>query len=122
MAWIKRNLFFLIGALIALALMGVGVFYLLGKINEEAAVTEEIQKQYSDLSTLAKENPHPGNDSIDNIKTAKDQEKALRDYIKKERTFFQPIEAFPDLPTNKISNADFSRELRNTVAELRRSA
>jgi hypothetical protein len=122
MAWIKRNLFFLIGSLIALALMVVGIFYLLGQINDENQVTEEIQKQYEELSRLAKQNPHPGNNKVDNIKTAKEQDIALREYIKKERAIFQPIDSIPDTSTNKISNADFARELRNTVSELRRSA
>jgi len=35
MAWIKRNLFFLIGSLIAVALMVVGVFFLMAQINDE---------------------------------------------------------------------------------------
>ena len=122
MAWIKRNLFFLIGSLIAVALIVVGVLYLLGQINDESQVTEDIQKQYAELTRLAGQKPHPGNDKIDNIKTAKDQEAALRKYIEKERALFQPIDPIPNLPVNKLSNADFARELRNTVAELRRSA
>jgi hypothetical protein len=126
MAWIKRNLFFLIGTLIAVALIVVGVFYLLGQINDESQVTEDIQKVYSDLADLAGRKPHPGNDKIDNIKAAKDQETALRKYIERERALFQPIAPIPDMPTNKLSSAEFAREfareLRNTIAELRRSA
>ena len=122
MAWIKRNLFFLIGSLIAVALIVVGVLYLLGQINDESQVTEDIQKQYAELTRLAGQKPHPGNDKIDNIKAANDQEAALRKYIEKERALFQPIDPIPNLPVNKLGNADFARELRNTVAELRRSA
>jgi hypothetical protein len=122
MAWIKRNLFFLIGSLIAVALMVMGVFYLLRQINDEEQVTEDIQKQYAILSELAGKKPHPGNDKTDNIKTAREQDATLRDYIKKERAVYQHIDSIPDPSTNKISNRDFARELRNTVAELRRSA
>jgi hypothetical protein len=122
MAWIKRNLFFLIGSLIAVALMVVGVFYLLGQINDESQVTEDIQKQYAELTRLAGQKPHPGNDKINNIQAAKDQEAALRKYIEKERALFQPIDPIPNLPANKLNNADFARELRNTVADMRHSA
>jgi hypothetical protein len=122
MAWIKRNLFFLIGSLIALGLMGAGIFYLLGNITAEHDVVEDIQKQYEELKRLAQLKPHPGNDKIDNIKAAKDQEAALRDYIKKERAIFAPVPSIPDTSSNKISSADFVHELQNTVAELRRSA
>jgi hypothetical protein len=126
MAWIKRNLFFLIGSLIAVALIVVGVFYLLGQINDESQVTEDIQKVYADLADLAGRKPHPGNDKIDNIKAAREQEAVLRKYIEKERALFQPIAPIPDLPTNKLSTAEYAREyareLRITIAELRRSA
>lgn len=126
MAWIKRNLFFLIGSLIAVGLIVAGVIYLLGQINDESQVTEDIQKQYAELKRLADQKPHPGNDKIDNIKTAREQEAVLRDYIKKERALFQPITPIPDLPADKPGNAgfarEFARELRNTVAEMRRSA
>ena len=122
MAWIKRNLFFLIGILIAVGLMVVGVLYLLGQINDESQVIDDIQKQYATLTDLAGRKPHPGNDKIDNIKIAKEQEQALRKYIEKERALFQPIDPIPNLPANKLGNADFARELRNTVAEMRRTA
>jgi hypothetical protein len=122
MAWIKRNLFFLIGSLIAVALMVVGIFYLLAQLNDKSQVTEGILKQYSDLKELAGKKPHPGNDKVDNIKAAREQDATLRDYIKKERAVFQHIDSIPDTSAGKISNADFARELRNTVAELRRSA
>jgi hypothetical protein len=122
MAWIKRNLFFLIGSLIAVGLMVMGIFYLLGQINEEHQITDDIEKQYAELTRLAGLKPNPGNAKIDNIKAAKDQEATLRNYLKRERAVFEPIASIPDTSTNKISNADFARELRNTVAELRRSA
>jgi hypothetical protein len=122
MAWIKRNLFFLIGSLIALGLMGFGIFYLLGQIGEESKVIEDIQAQYAELTRLGGQKPHPGNDKVDNIKTAREQTETLNDYIKKERATFRPIASIPDISSNKISNKDFARELRNTVADLRRAA
>lgn len=122
MAWIKRNLFFLIGTLIALGLMGYGIFYLLGQINYEHQVVDSIQQQYETLKSLTKQNPHPGNEKVDNIKAARDQETILHNYIKRERAIFEPIPSIPDTSSNKISNADFNRGLRNTIADLRRSA
>ncbi len=102
--------------------MVLGVFYLLGQINEENQVTEDIQKTYAELDRLAHQNPHPGNDKIDNIKGAKDQEAELRQLIKKERGLFQHIDPIPNAGPNRISNSDFAHELRNTIADLRRSA
>lgn len=122
MTWIKRNLFFVIGSLVALALMVVGVLMLLSQIGEEQRVSDEIQKQYATLKALNTEKPHPGAGSIDNIATAKDQVKELQDYIAKTRKVFQRIPAIPDLPTNKISNREFATQLANTMSLLQRSA
>lgn len=122
MAWIKRNLFFLIGSLIAVALMVVGVFYLLGQYNDLNQVNDDIQKQYTELGRLAHLPINPGNESINNILAAKDQDAVFRGFVKKERGLFQPIDPIPNGGANRISNADFARELRNTIAELRRSA
>ena len=79
MVWIKRNLFFVIGSLVALGLMGVGVFYLLKQISEEQRLANDIQKHYATLTTLTTQKPHPGAGAIDNIAAAKEQAAKLRD-------------------------------------------
>src|SRR5271165_6466863 len=101
MAWIKRNLFFLIGSLVALALMAGGGFFLYQQITAEGAVAGQIAQQYTELKRLYSQNPHPGVPPIDNIKTAHDEEIQLRDYTQKIRTDFQHIPAIPD--TNRVS-------------------
>lgn len=120
MAWIKRNLYFVIGSLIAVGLMGVGGYLLYTQIAAENEVTTGIEKAYSDLAELNKQNPHPGDDKVDNIQAAKDQEAVLRKYIEQTRPFFKRIPAIPE--TAKVSNSDFARELRNTVFQLQRTA
>ncbi|HZQ47152.1 MAG TPA: Amuc_1100 family pilus-like protein [Verrucomicrobiae bacterium] len=122
MAWIKRNLYFLIGSLVALGLMGVGGYLLFTQISAENEVTASIEKAYSDLNDLNKQNPHPGNDKVDNIQAAKDQQTVLRAYIEKGRPFFQRTTPIPDTSTNKVTNADFAKQLRNTVVQLQRTA
>ena len=122
MAWIKRNLYFLIGSLVALGLMGVGGYFLYTQISTENEVREAIEKAYSDLNTLNTQNPHPGNDKIDNIQAAKDQQATLHAYVEKSRPFFQRTTPIPDTSTNKVTNADFAKQLRNTVVQLQRSA
>jgi hypothetical protein len=122
MGWVKRNLYFLIGSLVALVLMGVGGFYLWSKINEEASVTEEIGKQYDLLKELSKQNPHPGEagSKTDNVQAAKDQDKALRAYVAKARGYFQRTTPIPDAP--KVTGAEFATQLPNTVAQMTREA
>jgi hypothetical protein len=120
MSWIKRNLYFVIGGLVAVVLMVAGGFYLYSKISNTEVITEEITKQYAELGRLNKLNPHPGSGKIDNVKAAKEQEQALHAYIKKSRQLFERIAPIPDMP--KVANADFAAQLRNTVVQLRREA
>src|SRR5438445_478600 len=120
MSWIKRNLFFVIGGVVALALMGCGGYYLYTQMQRDDSVTEEIKKQYAELDRLSKLNPHPGDAKTDNIKAAKEQQEQLRAYIAKVQPFFQPIAPIPNMP--KVGNADFASELRITVEDLRRQA
>ena len=40
MAWVKRNLFLLIGGLVALALLGLAGFYLYQRIEEDPWISQ----------------------------------------------------------------------------------
>jgi hypothetical protein len=122
MAWIKRNLFFVLGSIVALGLMVFGIVVLLGQISQESQVAEDIGKQYAELTRLTQLNPHPGDDKIDNIKATKEQQVLLRNYITKTRPFFQRISPIPDFSTNKIDKVAFAAEMRNTVSQLQHSA
>jgi len=122
MAWIKRNLFFVIGSLVALALMIGGGFFLYQQISDEGDVAGKIAAQYAELKRLYDQNPHPGDEHIDNIKAAKDQATGLRAYVDKIHPFFQRIPPIPDSAPNKVSNSDFATQLHNTVTQLHKSA
>lgn len=122
MAWIKRNLFFLIGSLVALGFMGFGGYLLFTQIAAENKITSDIEASYAELNRLNTLNPNPGNDKVDNIAAAKEQQESLVAYIGKTQPFFQHITPIPDTGTNKVTNSDFARELRNTVVQLQRTA
>jgi hypothetical protein len=125
MAWIKRNLFFAIGSLIAVALMGVGGYYLYQQITDESKVAEDISGQYEKLHQLSIQNPHPGGppaSPIDNIKNARAQETELKGYITKVHPLFERITPIPDSAAGKITDAEFAAQLRNTVTQLHRTA
>ncbi len=124
MAWIKRNLWFVVLSFVALVLIGVGVFYLVTQVSNESTAASAISDKYQELTKLNQLNPHPGNDQIDNIKNARAQEAALKAYLAKLTPLFQKIPAIPDNSgtSNKVSNSEFAAQLRNTVSELRRVA
>ena len=120
MDWIKRNLLFVIGSVISLVLMGLAGWYLYSSMEENAGALEKLNAEYATLDDLSKQNPHPGNEKINNIAEATNQTGIVRAYIAKTGTAFRPIPAIPD-GTN-IDNAMLSIELRRTLDQMRKDA
>jgi len=121
MAWIKRNLFFVIGCLVAVALMGWAGWYLYSKMSLNSSVREQLTAKYAELDHLNKLDPHPGDGTkVDNIKLAEQQQQELREYITKSGKYFEKIPAIPDTP--KVASEDFAKQLRNTIDLLSREA
>ncbi|MBI3850116.1 MAG: hypothetical protein HY298_07485 [Verrucomicrobia bacterium] len=121
MGWIKRNLYFVVGCLVALGLMGWAGWYLYSKMTLNNSVREELTAKYADLEHWNKLNPHPGDGKkVDNIKLAQEQQNELRNYIKKARKYFEKIPAIPD--ATKVSSYDFARQLPSTIDQMSRDA
>jgi hypothetical protein len=122
MDWIKRNLYFLIGSLVALALMGLAGWYLYSKWQLNNDILSGLDEQYAKLKRLYEQNPHPGSGKIDNIKIAKDQQQELRDYIGKTRPYFQPCPPIPQPESGKLTSQEFSSALSRTIDQMQRDA
>jgi hypothetical protein len=120
MAWIKRNLYFLIGGGVALALMGLAGWYLYSKWQLNNTILEDLDKEYGELVNLNNQNPHPGSGKVDNIKEAREQRQQLRDFLQKARPYFQRIPPIPDLP--KMTDGEFSTALSRAIDQMQRDA
>lgn len=123
MAWIKRNLYFLLGGVIALVLLGVASFYLYTQHGRSNELTNKLDATYGELSKLNSQKPHPGNGKIDNIKTAKEQHQQMHGFIRNARKFFEPIPPIPATPEGGgIKDETFAAQLRTTIEQLQRAA
>ncbi len=122
MDWIKRNLYFLIGSLVALALMGLAGYYLYSKWGLNNEKLAQLDEQYGKLKHLYDQNPHPGNDKIDNIKAAKEQQQELRAYMQKAREYFKPCPPIPTAEPGKLTSQEFSSALSRTIDQMQRDA
>ncbi len=122
MDWIKRNLYFLIGGLVALALMGLAGYYLYSKMELNSSKLTELDEAYGKLKRLSEQNPHPGNDKVDNIKAAKEQQQALKAYLQKARERLQKCPPIPVPESGKLTSQEFSSALSRTVDQLQREA
>jgi len=122
MDWIKRNLYFLIGSLVALALMGLAGWYLYSKWQLNNEILGKLDEQYAKLKRLGEQNPHPGYGNVDNIKAAKEQQQQLQAYIQKAYQYFQHCPPIPVPESGKLTSQEFSSALSRTIDQMQRDA
>jgi hypothetical protein len=120
MVWIKRNLFFVIGAVVALALLLFAGYYNFTGWKHKVEEGEKLNGKYEELKRLNNQNPHPGFAKVDNIKLARDQQKEIRDVLGRTAKYFQAPPAIP--PSTNINSSQFSAALRETINQLSREA
>jgi hypothetical protein len=122
MDWIKRNLYFLIGSLVALALMGLAGWYLYSKWQLNNQILGKLDEQYAELKRLNEQPVHPGSGEVDNVKLAKEQQKEMRAYIQKARQYFQLCPPIPVPESGKLTSQEFSSALSRTLDQMQREA
>ena len=124
MDWVKRNLFFVIGAAVALILLvGAGVYTWTG-YQHNSEKSAKLEEAYSNLKRLT-DNPfivgtRGGGTNVDNIKAAQDQQKEIRDFLEKCTKQFQKIPAMPS--SEKVTRDEYASVLRLTIDQLQREA
>ena len=123
MSWFKRNLFFLIGSVVALGLLGASGFYLYSKLKLNNDNLEKLNVAYKELDRLTTNNLGVINTSTgktDNIKLAKEQQQQLLALIEKVREHFKPIPPIPNSPN--VTSEIFVNALSQTIDQLQKSA
>src|ERR1041385_1689611 len=120
MDWIKRNLFFVIGGVVALILLGGAGWYLYSKYDLDNQKFEALNKSYEELKRLNGKTPHPGSGPVDNIAIAKEETAKLRSFMDKLRGSFQKIPSIPDMP--KVRDNDLAFAFSRTISTLRTDA
>jgi len=121
MDWIKRNLIFVIGAVVALVFLGAAGWYSWSGYSNNAGQKEQINVQYEELKRLTQLKPNPGDGrKVDNIKLAQEQEKEAVAFTAKLTDRLKPIAALPE-GTNLVAS-EYSAALQRTIDELQREA
>jgi len=122
MVWLKRNLFFVIGGALALGLLGAAGLYNYKGWSHNSAAFDELNNIYGTLQSLTGQKPSPGNDKVDNIAAAREQERKIRDWIQQAADCFQPIAPIPNTGNDAVSSEAFAAALRRTVDQLQHEA
>jgi len=120
MAWIKRNLLFVIGTVVSLALLVFAGYYNYTGWQHKIEEAKALDEQYAQRRRLNTQEPHPGSDTVNNIELAREQVKKIRGVLAAAGKYFQAPLAIPN--TTNLSSSQFTAALRDTVSELSRSA
>ena len=115
MGWIKRNLFFTIGGVIALVLLGAASFYNFKSWRHNHDSTASVEDAYQQLQGYYNQVPTP---SDTNITIAKLQATQLRDWIGQARKHFVPVPPIPNPNEGAVTATAFSESLRRTIHDM----
>jgi hypothetical protein len=119
MGWIKRNLFFVAGGILALGLLGGAGFFIYTGWARNSEMSDKLNEIYGKLAELAQAPVQPGNDKIDNKKIAQEQEKQVRDWMDRATNFFSPI---PPIPEGSVTSKTYATALGTTIYQLQQEA
>jgi hypothetical protein len=123
MDWVKRNLFFVVSSVVALGLLGVSAFYLYSSLRQKNQIFEQLTAQYQELNRLYNLDPNPGNERVNNIQAARQQQAQLREFLKRTERHFAAPPPIPQVTgTNRVTAELFTPQLWRTLDGLRRSA
>jgi hypothetical protein len=118
MAWLKRNLFFVLSLAAGLGLTGYCAWQLTGDLGNNTEVKKDAADIAVQLEALKKKNPYPSQAAITNA--TKDLEQ-VKDFVAEVKRTYAPFPPPPPLPKNDIEHA-FSVYLADTIFDLRTKA
>ncbi len=119
MGWLKRNLFFAIGGVVALGLLAAAGYYDYASWTRNQKAFTHLHEIYTTLADSAKARPAPGKDDV-NITAANEQTKQLKAWIDQAKNYFQPVPRVP--ASGPLSNESFGHALSATIKQLQDAA
>jgi hypothetical protein len=120
MAWIKRNLLFVITGVVTLLALGGAGFFIWQGWSRNTEASGQLNEIYGKLQEIATAPLQPGNEKINNTDLAKAQEKQVADWIASAAQYFQNIPPIP--PGATVSSAAYADALRQTIDLLQHEA
>src|SRR5205823_8574705 len=95
MSWVKRNLYFLIGGIVAAALLGLAGFYFYSKCSLKRETLDKLNAAYDEWEKITLMKPSTGNEKIDKINLSREQCVQVQKLIEKVAKYFEPISPIP---------------------------
>ena len=114
MAWIKRNLYFVLGLAGATVFLGVGIWYSLGKKAAADEVSGNLESASASLNQLIDRKPFPGDENIKAARLETDRVLLFKT---------NALKRFPEAPISPtIATAQFKALLEGAITGLERIA
>jgi len=113
MRWIKRNLFLLIGIVVAIGLMAGAVVYLITRIKADQKASRDLKAKQAELIGLKTSAPYPEQANLD---IAQGEAIRLAQYV----TNVQANFTYPNV--TKMTSQEFSSFLLTSIADLQKGA
>lgn len=117
MAWVKRNLYFVISCVVAIALLGAAGWYCYSGWQGNSQSMDAFNQANSQMTTIVGKPVTPTQENID---AARNQAKQARELADGLRKHLLPIASIPN--TNKIDNHGLAIAFSDTIRELTMSA
>jgi hypothetical protein len=113
MAWIKRNLFLVVGGLLAVLLLGAGGYYFWTNAQKNKTIEAQLEENKNNLTRLVNQDPTPNRT---NIARAKEEFERARAAAEEAKLFFQPV------PFEPVTGQAFKSVLDQTIFDLQAKA
>ena len=120
MSWAKRNLYFLVSAIVAVVLLGAAGWYCYSSWQSNSARGEELKAAYDQLKQITGKSPGAGNETVTNIDAAKEQTTQVKARVAEMEKFFTPIAGIPN--TNHFEDRALAFAVHETIARMRSAA
>src|SRR5437764_5945579 len=113
MLWIKRNLFLVVGGVIALGLMGWGGYFFWTSYDANSSIEGKLEESKAELKRLYDLVPFP---SKENIEKAKGELRRVQTAIGQTQKSFSPV------AYERVKGRDFKTLLDTSIDELQKLA
>lgn len=117
MTWVKRNLYFVISCVVAVALLGAAGWYCYSQWQGNAASWDQLNLAYGQLKDLGNKPITPTKENID---AAREQAKQAQELARGLRKHLTPIDSIPNAST--VDDRTLAFAVRDTIRDLTNSA
>lgn len=117
MPWVKRNLYFVISCVVAVALLGAAGWYCYSQWQGNATSMDQLNQAYSQLRDLGNKPVTPTKENID---AAREQAKQAQELARGLRKHLTPIDSIPN--GNTVDDRTLAFAVRDTIRDLTTSA